>query len=47
MKKSNLLNVSERMKRCVIKYYVISHGHIGDGYREIQETVLTGVFSGP
>jgi hypothetical protein len=23
--------------RFVIKYYAISHGHIGDGHREIQE----------
>jgi hypothetical protein len=46
-----LNHVNFFLKRCVIKYYVISHGHIGDGYREIQETgthrsvfrTLTGV----
>jgi len=26
------------LNRCVIKYYAISQGHIGAGYREIQET---------
>jgi hypothetical protein len=40
--KSSFLNASENhenffFNRCVIKYYAISHGHIGDGYREIQE----------
>jgi hypothetical protein len=42
MSKSKLLNASKEprkffLNRCVIKHYAISHGHIGDGYREIQE----------
>jgi hypothetical protein len=41
--KRNLLNVSEThekffLNRCVIQYYAIFSGHIGDRYREIQET---------
>ena len=41
--KSILLNASDDhensfLNRCAIKYCAISHGHIGDGYREIQET---------
>jgi hypothetical protein len=40
--KGDLLNASDSHKnfflnRCVMKYYAISNGHIGDGYREIQE----------
>jgi hypothetical protein len=40
--KSILLNSFQNhenffLNRCVIKYYAISHGHIGPGYREIQE----------
>jgi hypothetical protein len=40
--KSILLDISEAhenffLNRCAIKYYAISHGHIGDGYQEIQE----------
>ena len=40
--KSILLNASDALEnfflnRCAIKYCAISHGHIGDGYREIQE----------
>ena len=40
--KSILLNASDDLEnsflnRCVIKYCAISHGHIGSGYREIQE----------
>ena len=41
--KSDCLNVFENnenfiLNRCVIKYYAISNGHIGDGHREIQES---------
>ena len=41
--KSILLNASDGhenffLNRCGIKYYAIFSGHIGDGYREIQET---------
>ncbi len=41
--KSILLNASDAhenffLNRCGIKYYAIFSGHIGDGYREIQET---------
>ena len=41
--KSILLNASDGhenffLNRCGIKYYAIFRGHIGDGYREIQET---------
>jgi hypothetical protein len=40
--KGDLLNASDShenffLNRCVMKYYAISNGHIGDGYREIQE----------
>ena len=40
--KGDVWNASDSHKnfclnRCVMKHYAISNGHIGDGYREIQE----------
>jgi hypothetical protein len=38
LEKGNLLSASDShenffLNRCVMKYYAISHGHIGDGHR--------------